>query len=81
MNARNPFSSISNLSILRNAQELPSEGRANRTHSLHKNYLGYQGSYLRDSYLREREIRKNQLEISSKVMGIEALRYMPLTQR
>lgn len=80
MRDRNPFTSITNLSFVRNANHL-SEGRpASRSYSSNKKYLDYQGPYLRDAYLNEWQVRRNQEALTSRVMGIEALRYVPTSE-
>lgn len=77
MHGRNPFTSISNLSFIRNANHFSASRPASRSCSGGSKHLNYQGSYLRDSYLNNWETRRNQETMASRLMGIEALRYQP----
>ena len=60
MQGRNPFTSISNYSFVRNAKKVPSERRPSYSSSKSKRYFEYQGSYFKDSYLQEWEQRRQQ---------------------
>ena len=75
MHQRNPFTAISNYSFVRNASQFSSNRPASRSCSGENRFNDYQGMYLRDSYLLERESRKNQETLASRLMGLEALRY------
>ena len=77
MHGRNPFTSISNMSFVRNANNFGSSRPASRSCSGGKNYFEYQGSYAKDEYLQNWENRQRQEYRAKKYLGVEALRYEP----
>lgn len=70
MHGRNPFTSITNLSFVRNANHFSDTKPASRSCSGGSKYLNYQGSYFRDSYLNSWETRRNQETLASRLLGI-----------
>ena len=77
MQNRNPFTSLSNFSFVRNASHISGGRPPSRSYSSSKKYFEYQGSYLRDAYLQDWQVRRNQEALSSRVMGIDSMRYSP----
>ena len=75
MQGRNPFTSISNYSFVRNAHHFSSSRPPSRSYSGSNKYSDYQGMYLRDSYLLDIDERKKKETIASKFLGVESLRY------
>lgn len=79
MQNRNPFTSISNFSFVRNASHISGGRPPSRSYST-KKYFEYQGSYLGDPYLHDWQTRQHQEVLSSRIMGIDALRYCPTVE-
>jgi hypothetical protein len=76
---RNPFTSVSNFSFLRNTSRLTQDvkdSRAPRSLSGSK-YFDYKKSYMHDSYLLDYNSRRQQENKYFQTMGTEALRYLP----
>lgn len=75
MHNRNPFTSISNFSFVRNASHISGGRPPSRSYSSNKKYFEYHGTYLGDPYLHDWETRRHQEVLSSRLMGVDSLRY------
>lgn len=76
---RNPFTSVSNISFLRNGSRVSQQTKDSftaRSLSSHR-YFDYKSSYLHDTYLLDYDARRQQENKYCQVMGIEAMRFRP----